>query len=125
MFNEEYLPHCLTMGIGGREFWDMTMADLRPYLLARDIRDEEFNRRAWVQGRYFYDALCVALSNAFRNKGQKVHDYLDKPYEVRRKKEHYEYPDEETRKGEELVKANMMAYADMLRRRFEAKKNNP
>lgn len=100
------------------------MADLRPYILAKNICDDEANFIAWLQGRYFYEAVSVAISNAFRSRGQKTEDYASKPYELRPQKTNSMYADEETRKGEEAVKANMMAYTDMLRKRFEARKTD-
>ena len=45
------------------------------YRLRRKIEDE----RDYFLGVYFYDAVQVALGNAFRKKGSKPLEYRDKP----------------------------------------------
>ena len=47
----------------------------------RERRNEE-NRRDWIQGMYFYNAVSVALGNGFRKKGAKPQSYLEEPLPV-------------------------------------------
>lgn len=40
------------------------------------------NERDWLLGAYNYQALCTALSNAFRKKGTPAEKYLEKPFPI-------------------------------------------
>ena len=81
-FTLEFLPHCLAMGIGANEFWQLNVRTLRPYLLAENIKREERNYFAWLQGAYIYDAVGVVIGNAFAKKGSKRKEYLKKPVRI-------------------------------------------
>ena len=46
------------------------------YRRAYELRIEAENQRAWLQGLYNYNAMSIAINNAFSNKKQK---YINKP----------------------------------------------
>ena len=54
-----------------------------PYRRAWKIKQEADNRAAWLQGMYFYEALCDVspVLHAFAKSGTTVRPYPDKPYE--------------------------------------------
>ncbi len=78
----EYLPHCLAMGIGASEFWNLTIRTLRPYLMAEDIKREQQNYFLWLQGVYIYDAVGVIVSNALSKKGSTKKEYVKEPVRI-------------------------------------------
>ena len=65
------------------EFWKQDPELFWAYrfsYLERIRREKEvFNERAWLQGAYFYEAISVALSQAF---GSKTAMYRDRPYNL-------------------------------------------
>ncbi len=62
----------------------MNPAKLKPYIEADRLRLESKNYELWLQGVYFYDALSIALSNAFAQKGKKPLEYPSKPRKITR-----------------------------------------
>lgn len=72
----------MTMGVTYEEFWygDYTKFKYvaRQYEAQRKLQNED----AWLQGAYVYDAVATALSNAFRKKGAKAQNYLERPLQV-------------------------------------------
>lgn len=57
----------------------MNPAKLKPYIEADRLRLESRNYELWLQGAYFYDAIGVALANAFSQKRRKPYEYPNKP----------------------------------------------
>ena len=70
------------MGIGANEFWQLNVRTLRPYLLAENIKREERNYFAWLQGAYIYDAVGCIIGNAFSKKGSKKKEYVKEPIRI-------------------------------------------
>lgn len=73
----------------------MNPAKLKPYIEADRLRLESRNYELWLQGVYFFDAVSIALSNAFREKGKKPTEYPDKPRRITR-----ETPEEQEAKAQ-------------------------
>ena len=77
------MPQCFALGIGYNDFWLLNPRKLNVliagYKLEKKVRDEE----AWMLGGYVFQAVSVALGNAFRKKNTKAQSYfevLDKPF---------------------------------------------
>lgn len=73
------------MGVYGMtydEFWRDDPWLAKYYREAYVERRKEENRRDWLQGAYFYNAVATALGNAFRKKGQKPTDYISEPLQI-------------------------------------------
>ena len=70
------------MGMTYSQFWDeppyLAVAFRRAYRLKRELDNEN----AWLQGIYFYDAVAVALQNAFTKRGAKKEKYLERPIDI-------------------------------------------
>lgn len=96
MFHEVF-PQYLAMGMTYELFWDEDCMLVRDYRKAFKIRQEQMNYAAWLQGMYFYEALCDVspVLHAFAKNGTRVRPYSDKPYEFKPAK-----PDEDDRKRE-------------------------
>lgn len=71
----------ITYGMSVKEFWeddpDLFWAYRFSYLERQKSNQEMFNDNAWLQGAYFYEAISVALCNAF---GKSKLEYSKKPY---------------------------------------------
>ena len=69
-------------GMSYDEFWHGDPWLAYYYREAYIARRKDENYRDWLQGAYFYNAVATALSNAFRKKGTKTHDYLREPFQI-------------------------------------------
>ena len=103
----------MAMGVSADEFWNGDYTMLKFYAERHKIAVEQKNEELWLQGAYFYEAICVALSNAF-GKGAKA-KYPEKPHRLTELSE--EEKELENQKKVEEFRAQLMA----LGRRFEAK----
>lgn len=58
------------------------------YRKAYQLKQEQENRFAWLQGMYIYEALCDVspVLHAFAKSGTRAHQYSDKPYEFEKPK---------------------------------------
>jgi hypothetical protein len=119
MFEKEWFPQAYKIGVGWEEFWKLNprkiMAIAEGYFQKEKERIQTENYLAYLQGRYFLDALMASVGNMFRNKGQKPITYPQKPYEITEKKE----------LTEEEIKAKRMAFVaqmNALKANFDANK---
>ena len=70
------------------EYWEGDPILTQYYRKAYQIKQEETNFNAWLQGMYFYDAMSTALYNALRGMGKTkppAKDYAKQPYEFKNK----------------------------------------
>ena len=93
------------MGVDLADFWHLTPHSL--YLIADGYnralkRQLDYdNHMAYIQGAYFLEALMASVGNMFAKKGQKGHEYPDKPYSLAndlKEKEKNETEEERQRK---------------------------
>lgn len=65
-----------------KDFWEndpeLFWAYRFSYINKKKQEQEEINTHCWLQGAYFYEAISVALSNAFSKK--KI-EYRNQPYD--------------------------------------------
>lgn len=82
---EEAFPFYLAIGMSYAEYWagDPTLA--RYYRKAYQIKQEEANNIAWLQGMYVYDAVATALHNALAGKKTQPRKYAQQPYNFNKK----------------------------------------
>lgn len=71
------MPEALALGVSEERFWHMNPHRLRPYIKAKQIRNEEDDRSAWLRGLYVHKAIVAVLPVP---KGQKHQEYPKKPY---------------------------------------------
>lgn len=78
---DEAFPHYLAMGMSPEQYWEQDCTLVIAYRRAYRIKQEEQNRMAWLQGLYFYEALCDVspVLHAFAKSGTRVRPYSDKP----------------------------------------------
>jgi hypothetical protein len=82
---EECFPFYLAIGMSYAEYWEGDPKLTQYYRRAYQIRQEEINNNAWLQGMYVYDAISTALHNALRGKNSKAREYAKQPYEFNKK----------------------------------------
>ena len=86
---EECFPFYLAIGMSYAEYWAGDPKLAQYYRKAYQIKQEEINNNAWLQGMYVYDAISTALHNALRGMGKTkppAKDYAKQPYELYKKK---------------------------------------
>ena len=76
----QQLPFYLSIGMTWDQYWNEDSTLVKYYREAYKLRLKERNADLWLQGLYFYHALCDA-SPLFRfsNKPQKAYPYLNEP----------------------------------------------
>ena len=79
IFNECF-PFYLAIGMSSAEYWSGDSSLVRYFRKAYEIKQEEINNNAWLQGMYIYDAVSTALHNALRGKNAKAREYAKQPY---------------------------------------------
>lgn len=94
---EECFPFYFAIGMSSAEYWEGDASLTRYFRKAYKIRQEEKNNDAWLQGLYFYDAICTALHNAFRGKNTEAKHYPKQPYNFENRQK---TPEEEQREIE-------------------------
>lgn len=80
----EVFPQYLNMGMTYELFWLEDVTLVKAYRKAYQLSRERANFDAWLQGAYFYDAICLAspLLHAFAKSGTKPLPYLKEPYKL-------------------------------------------
>ena len=94
-------PYFIAIGCSYNDFWYNDTEIAKAYLKAHEIRQKQDNEKLWLQGYYFYIALCdvAPVLNAFAKKGTKVQAYPSEPLALTR---------EEVEKREELKRRNRL-----------------
>ena len=110
----------MSIGMSYDEFWNQDVTLVRVYLKAKELRDRQRNHELWLQGMYFYEALCDA-SPLFRftmKKGQiKPEPYVKEPYPITQA-ELDAREEQERRKKEERLKAEFAVFAERMRKQM-------
>ena len=82
---DECFPFHLAIGMSYAEYWAGDPALARYYRKAYQIKQEEINNTAWLQGLYIYDAVSTAMHNALRGKNVRVREYQKQPFDFKRR----------------------------------------
>lgn len=72
----------LSIGVEYDVFWRLTPRLLRVFVDADRMRKRELEVEMYVQGRYVFDAVSLALANGFRSKGSNPQNWLEEPYRI-------------------------------------------
>ena len=80
---EKACPYYMAYGMSYDQFWDGDVMAHKQYRKAYKIRISEKNTMLWLQGRYFYDAICAAspIIRAF-SKAKRPTEYNKEPYDL-------------------------------------------
>ena len=99
----------MAMGITYDEFWTLNPRKIKVILESYKLRRQIEDERQWLLGGYMFDAISVALDNAFKKKGQKAKNYFEvreKPY-LKEIKHEAGLSEEEIQKKRELLMAQL------------------
>lgn len=68
------------------QYWEQDSELVKYYRKAFELRQEEQNRAAWLQGMYIYEAIAdlAPILHAFAKRGTKARPYPQKPYEFQK-----------------------------------------
>lgn len=97
MIEKTWLAPALSIGVNFRDFWELTPREL---LLILDGYNQHEKRKleydnllAFIQGRYFVDALACVVGNMFSKKGAKKLEYPKEPYDLDNSNKPKDYED--------------------------------
>lgn len=78
----EHLPFYLSIGMTYEQYWDGDCLLAKYYRKAHELKQKRRNQELWLQGAYFYEALCdvAPVLHAFAKKGTKVTPYVEEPF---------------------------------------------
>lgn len=108
----EQFPYYLSIGMSPEQFWDGDPELAKHYRRADEIKLERQNQTLWLQGMYFYEAICDAspILQSFAKKGTKPHPYVEKPYPLTNKQRKQDVVNKEkevSEKGKKFMEAFM------------------
>ena len=76
-------PHYIgVFGMTYDQFWREDPWIAKEYRRAWEEKRKSENYRDWLQGAYFFNAVSIALGNAFRKQGTKAENYLEEPFRI-------------------------------------------
>ena len=109
----------MSIGMSYDEFWNGDVSMVKAYRKAYELQEKRRNQELWLQGMYFYEALCDA-SPLFRFSMKKgivrPEPYLKEPYPIT-SAELREREEREAKLREERIKAGFAAFAERMRQK--------
>jgi hypothetical protein len=115
---EKTFPYYLAIGMSADEFWHGDPSLVVGYREAYKMKQKSLNWQLWLQGLYIYDAVSVAISNAFGKKGSKKQDYFKEPISV------FEKTEEEKELEAERARNKLIAQLNGWKARWDRKQQN-
>lgn len=94
----------MSLGMTYDQYWNGDVRATAAFVEANRLKKQQENERLWLQGMYFYEGLCVALSNAFSKKGAKKAEYPNEPYPL------YKREQTEAEKEAEAIRERQRAH---------------
>ena len=107
----------MSIGMSYHDFWHGDVSMVVAYRQANELREKRRNQELWLQGMYFYEALCDAspLFCFSMKKGTvKPEPYAKEPYPITAA-EARERQEREAREKELRLKAEFAAFAERMR----------
>lgn len=116
----KYLPYYLSIGMPYDLFWDGDCRLVECYRRAEELKQRKENQALWLQGLYFYEALCNVspVLRAFAKKGVKPIPYPNEPYPLTKEQEKERKEREEKLKYDKY-KAKMASWAAKTNVQFD------
>ena len=108
----------MSIGMSYDDFWNGDVSMVVAYRKANELQDKRRNQELWLQGKYVYDALCLA-SPLFRfsTKPVKAEPYVKEPYPITAS-ELRELEERKAREEEERFKAEFALYVERLQKKM-------
>lgn len=107
-FNKVF-PFYLAIGMSYDQFWNEDCLLTKYYREAYELKKKLKNEELWLQGMYFYEALCDVspVLHAFAKKGTKPIKYPSEPYPLN-EKDFIDHKEAENRRRIELMKQKLI-----------------
>lgn len=120
-FNELF-PYYLSIGMTEEQYWDKDCTLVVAFRKSDEIKMNRRNQEMWLQGAYFYDALCriSPVLHAFAKKGTKPVPYLSEAYAITERQAEARKEEKEKSvydKGKKLMEGFMLSH----NKKFERK----
>lgn len=118
----KHLPYYLSIGMSYELYWKGDCALVKQFREADKLRNSRKNEELWLQGLYFYEALCDAapILNAF-SKSNKPSPYPSEPYSLT-KEEIKEREEKKERLKYEEIKTKTQAWVEKFNAQFTSGK---
>ena len=99
------------------QYWDGDVSSHKQFREAHKLKISEENMIAWLQGRYFYDALCAVspIIRAF-SKARKPSEYHKKPFDLF-EEDRKRTEEREARERQERIRIGMEALVERMTRK--------
>jgi hypothetical protein len=124
---EQLCPYYMSIGMTYDEVWNGDVSMVKAYRKANELRDKRRNQELWLQGMYFYEALCDA-SPLFRFSMKsgtiKPEPYVKEPYPIT-EAEVREREEREARVKQERLKAQFALFAEQMRKKKMSQETLP
>lgn len=111
---EHDCPYYMSIGMTYEQYWFGDPLMVRAFYKAEQIRQEQADYNAWLQGAYFKQAIESSIGNAFRPKGTSPIEYPAKPWIVEQRQK----LEEDRRKTAEQEEKEIV-FAKIYMRQFE------
>lgn len=101
------------------QYWDGDPTLVRAYRKAHRLQEDRLNSHLWLQGMYFYEALCDAspIFHDLAKPGTTAHPYAKEPYDLHPQ----ETERKERRKQDKAVSDKGYAYMTHFMHMWNAK----
>ncbi len=119
---EELCPFYMSIGMTYDQYWNEDACMVVMFRRAYELRQEQENQRLWLQGAYFYEALCCVAPALRMIKPQKPKPYRSEPIPLQAKHEPPERREDREKKSDKQAKAFMEMFAMSFNKQFEEKK---
>ena len=117
---DECFPFYLAIGMSYAEYWAGDPSLARYYRKAYQIKQDEINNTAWLQGLYIYDAVSTALHNALRGKNTRSKEYQKQPFDFK----HREKTEAEKAKEVEIEQQKAASWMENFVRRNQSQSHS-
>lgn len=95
------------------QYWEGDSWLVKDYRKAQELKRDEMNWQAWLQGMYIYEAIAdiAPILHPFAKKGTRARKYTEKPYEFKKpeKKLSISETDKEAKARSDRILGKMMA----------------
>lgn len=117
---EEQCPIYMSIGMTYDEFWYGDAERVIAYRKADEIRRRRLNEQLWLQGMYFYEALCdvAPILVSMPKKDAKIQKYSTEPYALT-VKEQKQQKEKEIEQKEKQMLDHFNAMAAMINQKFK------
>lgn len=114
-------PYYLSIGMTPEQYWDGANEWKVAYRKAHKMKLNNDNLMLWLQGKYIYDALCMAspLFNALSKK-REPYPYIAEPYAIDKEEAEQKAREKKKREYEQTI-ANMKDRMKKWNERFKRK----